>query len=70
MLLLLDLKKAFDTVDRDILLCKLHLYGISGVTHKCFPSFLDNHTQMYIVNGSLSECCTQAQLWYSPRNNI
>ena len=55
---LLDLKKAFDTVNHDILLSKLHLYSISGVTHKCFSSYLDNHTQKCLVNGSLSECCT------------
>ena len=54
----LDFKKAFDTVDHDVLLSKLHLYSISGVTHKCFSSYLDNHTQKCLVNGSLSECCT------------
>ena len=37
---------------------KLHLYSISGVTHKYFSSCLDNHTQKCLVNGSLSECCT------------
>ena len=55
---LLDLKKVFDTVNHDILLSKLHLYSISGVTHKCVSSYLDNHTQKCLVNGSLSECCT------------
>ena len=54
----LDFRKAFDTVDNDILLSKLHLYGISGVTDKCFSSYLDNDTQKCLVNGSLSECCT------------
>ena len=47
---LLDLKKAFDTVNHDILLSKLHLYSISGVTHKCFSSYLDNHTQNYVLS--------------------
>ena len=35
----LDLKRAFDRVDHDILLSKLHLCGILGVTHKCFSPF-------------------------------
>ena len=54
----LYLKKAFDTVDHEILLSKLHLYGISGITHKWFSPYLDNRTQKYLVDGSLSECCT------------
>ena len=54
----LDLKKAFDTVDHHTLLSKLNLYGLTGVSHKLFSSYLDNRTQKCVVNGSLSECCT------------
>ena len=54
----LDLKKAFDTVDHHILLSKLHLYGLTGVSHKLFSFYLDNRTQKCVVNGSHSECCT------------
>ena len=44
--------------DHHILLSKLHLYGLTGVSHKLFSSYLDNRTQKCVVNGSLSECCT------------
>ena len=54
----LDLKKEFDTVDHHILLSKLHLYGIRGVSHKCFSSYLDSRTEKLVVNGSISECYT------------
>ena len=37
---------------------KLYLYGLTGVSHKLFSSYLDNRTQKCVVNGSLSECCT------------
>ena len=53
----LDLKKAFDTVDHVILLSKLNLYGIKGNAHRLLSSYLDNRTQQYSVNGSLSRIC-------------
>ena len=42
----LDLKKAFDTVSHDILMSKYVFIVYHGhVTHKCFFSYVDNHTQ-------------------------
>ena len=39
-----DLKKAFDTVDHDILVKKLELYGIKDSTLWWFISYLSNRT--------------------------
>jgi retron-type reverse transcriptase len=51
----LDLKKAFDTVDHDILLSKLNAYSIRGVVQKWFESYLNGRHQKCFVNGCLSE---------------
>ncbi len=51
----IDLRKAFDTVDSNILLLKLTRYGISGSEKKWFESYLTGHTQSVSVDGQLSD---------------
>ena len=53
----LDLAKAFDTVNHDILLSKLHSYGIDANSLCWFHSYLQNRTQKCFVNGYLSNEC-------------
>ncbi len=52
---ILDLQKAFDTVDHSILLMKLRAMGFSELTLNWVQSYLSNHTKMIDVNGTLSE---------------
>ena len=47
----IDLQKAFDEVDHDILIQKLHHCGIRGVTNNWFSSYLQNRLQYVGVNG-------------------
>ena len=47
----IDLKKAFDTVDHEILLQKLTKYGIIGLENIWLASYLENRTQFCRVNG-------------------
>ena len=51
----LDLSKAFDTVDHQILLCKLCKYGLRGLCHKWFQSYLCNRKQYVSFNNVESD---------------
>ena len=48
---LVDLQKAFDTVDQQILLAKLNHYGMCGVSNDWFKYYLSNRSQYVSING-------------------
>ncbi len=52
---MIDLHKAFDTVDVDILSAKLLSFGIEEVKHQWFQSYLTGRAQSVMVDDHLSD---------------
>ena len=52
----IDLKKAFDTVDHNILVKKLEHYGIRGLAKDWVCSYLESRRQYVCINESNSDC--------------
>lgn len=50
----IDLRKAFDTINHDILIQKCEYYGIRGVVNKWLQSYLKNRFQYVQFNGTVS----------------
>ena len=51
----LDLKKAFDTVNHEVLLKKLNMYGFNEQSISWFQDYLSNRIQYAKVNGTISD---------------
>ena len=63
----LDLAKAFDKVDHNIVLHKLSLLGVRGRLLDWIESFLTTRVQKVVVNGVLSEECASCLVYLRAR---
>ena len=51
-MVMIDLQKAFDTVNHSLLSDKLHVLGLNNVSVSWFYSYLTNQTQKVDINGT------------------
>ena len=56
-LVLIDLSKAFDSIDHSILLVKLQTIGVSKPVLAWFKSYLSGRSQIVRIGSTLSETC-------------
>ena len=63
-----DLRKTFDTVNNNILLQKLHLYGVRGNNLCWCKSYLGNRSQATLANGKLS--CSRGLVCGVPQGSV
>jgi retron-type reverse transcriptase len=56
-LVLIDLSKAFDSIDHSILLVKLQTIGVSKSVLAWFKSYLSGRSQIVRIGSTLSETC-------------
>ena len=64
----IDLKKAFDTVDHEILLHKLDHYGFCGIINIWFSSYLQGKTQTTQIRPHISERLDST--WGVPQGSV
>ena len=51
----IDLKKAFDTIDHELLVEKLNVYGIRGIANKWLQNYLTNIMQYVVIDDHSSD---------------
>ena len=66
--ILMDLSKAYDTINHELLIAKLHSYGVGDKALRLFMDYLNNRWQRTKVNGTYS---TWSELLYGvPQGSI
>ena len=51
----IDLKKEFDTVDHELLVETLNVYGIRGIANKWLQNYLTNRKQYVVIDDHSSD---------------
>ena len=71
LMILLDLSAAFDTIDHDVLIQRLHSnFGIGGTALNWIKSYLHNHSQLHVVQIQ-GESSTEAKVYYGvPQGSV